>query len=430
MTDFFSTSSVSIWATLCFAVALVFNLWLKFWLASRHIRHVSHHRNAVPDVFAGKISLESHQKAADYTIAKSGLGLYELAWSAAILLGWTLLGGLSWINGILMDWLGTGLRQEITLLIAFALINSILDLPFTLYQTFVVEQRFGFNKTSVGLWLKDLVISTLLSLAIGVPFIALVLWMMGASGTWWWLWVWCAWMGFVLLAQWIYPTLIAPLFNKFQPLQDAQVVDRVSALMQRCGFTAKGFYVMDGSKRSAHSNAYFTGFGHSKRVVFYDTLLAQLSPDEVDAVLAHELGHFTHRHILKRMALMFTISLGGLFVLGWISQQAWFFYGLGVAPNLTTDNHALALILFMLIAPLVSTFLGPLFAHLSRKDEFEADAYAVAKTSGAALASALLKLFKDNASTLTPDPVYVRFYYSHPAASERLGRILLAPSST
>jgi STE24 endopeptidase len=267
--------------------------------------------------------------------------------------------------------------------------------------------------------LKSLVIGVLL----GLPLATLIVWMMGATGHFWWLWTWGVWMGFNLLMLLLYPTLIAPWFNQFKPLDNPELKDRVTGLMARCGFTSKGFFVMDGSKRSAHANAYFTGFGASKRVVFYDTLLAQLSPDEVDAVLAHELGHFKHRHILKRIVSMFGLSLLGFALLGWLSSQAWFYIGLGVIPNLRGANDALALLLFMMVLPLFSTFVGPLFAQLSRKHEFEADAYAVAQTSGADLSSALLKLYKDNASTLTPDPVYVKFYYSHPPASERLGRM-------
>ncbi|MEY3125541.1 MAG: hypothetical protein RLZZ573_2061, partial [Pseudomonadota bacterium] len=273
------------------------------------------------------------------------------------------------------------------------------------------------------LWLKDLLKSTVLAVVIGVPLASLILWMMGATGSLWWLWTWCVWMGFNVLAMLIYPSFIAPWFNQFKPLQDPALSTRVTALMARCGFTSKGFFVMDGSKRSGHANAYFTGFGASKRVVFYDTLLAQLTPEEVDAVLAHELGHFKHRHILKRMASLFGLSLVGFALLGWLSQQSWFYLGLGVAPNMTGANDALALLLFMVVLPLAGTFLGPLFAQISRKHEFEADAYAVEKTSGQALTTALLKLYKDNASTLTPDPVYVSFYYSHPPASERLGRL-------
>ncbi|MFZ2308444.1 MAG: M48 family metallopeptidase [Rhodoferax sp.] len=424
MTELFASNPASLTTTLVFAAALTLSLLLKFWLASRQIRHVAQHRDAVPQAFAHKITLAAHQKAADYTLTKTRFGMLELAWGAALTLGWTLLGGLSALNQSLVGWMGNSLSQQVALLATFVAIGGVLDLPFTLYQTFVIEERFGFNKTSLKLWLQDTAKSLLLSALIGLPFITLVLWMMGATGAWWWLWVWGVWMGFNLLALLIYPTWIAPLFNKFQPLEDPQVKERVTRLMARCGFTSKGFFVMDGSKRSAHANAYFTGFGASKRVVFYDTLLAQLSPAEVDAVLAHELGHFTHKHVIKRMISLFAMSLLGFAALGWVSQQAWFYTGLGVVPNIGAANDALALLLFMMVLPLLGTFVGPVFAQMSRQHEFEADAYAVTQTSGADLAGALLKLFEDNASTLTPDPVYVRFYYSHPPATERLGRIL------
>jgi STE24 endopeptidase len=423
MTDSFFNPSASLTTTVVFALALCASLLLKFWLAGRQISHVARNRSAVPAYFAKKISLAAHQKAADYTIAKTRFGMIELAWGAAITVCWTLLGGLSELNQLLARLLGYGMLQQVTLLAAFFAISGVLDLPVTLYQTFVIEERFGFNKTSVPLWLLDFAKSLLLSALIGLPFIALVIWMMGATGPWWWLWVWGVLMGFNLLALLIYPSWIAPLFNKFQPLDDPQIKERVTQLMTRCGFTSNGFFVMDGSKRSAHANAYFTGFGASKRVVFYDTLLAQLSPAEVDAVLAHELGHFKHQHVIKRIIGVFTVSLVGLSVLGWICQQAWFFTGLGVVPNLVAANNALALLLFMMVLPLLGTFIGPVFAQLSRRHEFEADGYAVAHTSGSALAGALLKLFEDNASTLTPDPVYVAVYYSHPPATERLRRI-------
>jgi STE24 endopeptidase len=424
MTDASNIPSLSMALTVAFAAALMAAMLLKFWLASRQIRHVALHRDAVPAAFADRITLTAHQKAADYTIAQGRFGLLELAWGTAITLGWTLMGGLSWLNALVAQWWAPGLAQQVALLTAFALIGSVIDLPFTLYRTFVLEQRFGFNKTTPSLWMKDLLKSSVVAAVIGLPLATLVLWMMGATGALWWLWTWGVWMGFNLLMLLVYPTWIAPWFNQFKPLDDPALKDRVSALMARCGFTSKGFYVMDGSKRSAHANAYFTGFGASKRVVFYDTLLAQLSPAEVDAVLAHELGHFSHRHIAKRIVLMFGLSLLGFAALGWLSQQLWFYTGLGVAPNLAGANDALALLLFMMVLPLAGTFVGPAMAQLSRKHEFEADAYASAKTSGTDLASALLKLYQDNASTLTPDPVYVKFYYSHPPASERLGRMM------
>jgi len=409
-----------------FSALLVLGLLVKFYLASRQIRHVARHRGAVPVAFAGTISLEAHQKAADYTITKARFGLLEMAFASAVLLGWTLLGGIDTLNQALA---GSGLAAwgvlapQLALLAAFGLVSGLLDLPFTLYSTFRIEERFGFNKMSFKLWLADLVKSTLVGLVIGLPIVALILWLMGSAGRLWWLWAWGAWMGFNLLVLVLYPTVIAPLFNKFKPLEDEALKARVTALMQRCGFAAKGLFVMDGSKRSAHANAYFTGFGAAKRVVFYDTLLKQLSPGEVDAVLAHELGHFKHKHIIKRIVSMFAMSLAGFALLGWLSSQVWFYTGLGVRPNLNGANDALALLLFLLVVPLFSFFISPVFAQFSRKHEFEADAYAVAQTDGRDLQSALLKLYKDNASTLTPDPVFVKFYYSHPPASERLGRM-------
>jgi STE24 endopeptidase len=412
--------------TYAFAAALLAGLAVKFWLASRQIRHVARHRDTVPAAFAQTMTLDAHQKAADYTIAKSRFGLVEMAWSAAMLLAWTLLGGLDVLNKVLLGWLGAGLVQQLALLAAFALIGGLLDLPFTLWQTFRLEERFGFNKMTFRLWLADAVKGTLLGALIGLPIAALILWLMGAAGSLWWLWAWAVWMGFNLLLMLVYPTFIAPLFNQFKPLDDATLQARVTALMQRCGFAAKGLFVMDGSRRSAHANAYFTGFGASKRVVFYDTLLRQLNADEVEAVLAHELGHFKRRHIVKRMAAMFALSLAGFALLGWVSGQSWFYAGLGVQPNMGAPNDALALLLFMLAVPVFTFFVAPLPAWLSRQHEFEADAYAVAQTSGTDLAAALLKLYQDNASTLTPDPLFVQFYYSHPPASERLARMAAA----
>ncbi|MDM0090576.1 MULTISPECIES: M48 family metallopeptidase [unclassified Variovorax] len=409
--------------TCAFAAALLVGLAVKFWLATRQIRHVARHRDAVPAVFAQTMTLAAHQKAADYTIAKTRFGLLEMAWGAALLLAWTLLGGLDLLNKVLLVWIGGGMAQQLALLAAFALIGGLLDLPFTLWQTFRLEERFGFNKMTFRLWLGDALKGTLLGAVIGLPIAALILWLMGAAGERWWLWAWAAWTAFNLLLMLVYPTFIAPLFNKFKPLDDAGLKARVTALMQRCGFAAKGLFVMDGSRRSAHANAYFTGFGASKRVVFYDTLLRQLNAGEVEAVLAHELGHFKHRHIVKRMVTMFALSLAGFALLGWVSSQSWFYAGLGVQPNMAAPNDALALLLFMLAVPVFGFFVAPLSARMSRKHEFEADAYAVAQTSGADLAAALLKLYQDNASTLTPDPVFVKFYYSHPPASERLARM-------
>lgn len=419
-------SDLSLVFTVVFCAALVLGLLTRFYLTSRQIRHVSEHRDSVPAAFASTISLESHQKAADYTITKARFGLLEMAFGAALLLGWTLLGGIDTVNQFLasssLASYGS-LVPQLALLAAFGLISGVLDLPFTLYSTFRIEERFGFNKMTFKLWLGDLVKGLLIGAVIGLPIIALILWLMGSAGSLWWLWAWGAWMGFNLLVLVLYPTVIAPLFNKFKPLDDETLKTRVTALMQRCGFAAKGLFVMDGSKRSAHANAYFTGFGAAKRVVFYDTLLKQLNPGEVDAVLAHELGHFKHKHIIKRIVSMFALSLAGFALLGWLSSQVWFYTGLGVRPNLAGANDALALLLFMLVVPLFSFFISPVFAQFSRKHEFEADAYAVAQTDGRDLQSALLKLYQDNASTLTPDPVFVKFYYSHPPASERLARM-------
>lgn len=419
------TASFSL--TLAFAAFLIAGLVVKFWLASRQIRYVARHRDAVPPAFAATVALAAHRKAADYTITKTRFGLLELAFGAALLLGWTLLGGLDALNRMLLAWIGSGMAQQLALVAAFAVVSGALDLPFTLYQTFVIEERFGFNKMSLKLWLADLAKSAALGAAIGLPILALILWLMAATGAFWWLWAWAVWMSFNLLLLLIYPTFIAPLFNKFKPLEDEALKARVTELMRRCGFAAKGLFVMDGSRRSAHANAYFTGFGAAKRVVFYDTLLSKLSPGEVDAVLAHELGHFKHKHIVKRIAGMFALSLAGFALLGWCSTQAWFYTGLGVRPNLTGPNDALALLLFLLAVPVFTFFISPLLALLSRRHEFQADAYAVRQTSGRDLSSALLKLYEDNASTLTPDPVFVKFYYSHPPASERLAR--MAPGS-
>jgi STE24 endopeptidase len=409
-----------------FAAALVAGLLLKLWLATRQIRHVAQHRAVVPAAFAERITLAAHQKAADYTIAKSRLGILELAFGAAVLLGWTLLGGLDMLNQALLGWLGAGLLQQLALLLSFVVIGGIIDLPFSLYGTFVLEEKFGFNKMTFKLWLVDAVKGAFIGALIGLPIAALILWLMGAAGDLWWLWAWCVWMGFNLLLLLIYPTFIAPLFNKFEPLADESLKERVTALMNRCGFTAKGLFVMDGSKRSAHANAYFTGFGASKRVVFFDTLLKSLTPGEVDAVLAHELGHFKHKHIIKRIVSMFAMSLAGFALLGFLSNQLWFYLGLGVRP-ITVDvqgtNSALALLLFMMAIPVFTVFISPLTSQVSRKHEFEADAYAVSQTQASDLKNALLKLYEDNASTLTPDPLFVKFYYSHPPASERLARM-------
>ena len=409
-----------------FVVALTLSLLVKFWLNTRQSRHVAQHRAQVPSAFASTIALDAHQKAADYTLVRSRFGLLTLAFNAAVLLGWTLLGGLDALNNLVLELLPAGvpgLAYQLALLMAFTLIGGLLDLPWELWNTFRIEQRFGFNRMTWQLYVADLAKGLLVGALIGLPIATLILWLMGAAGHTWWLWAWGAWMGFNLLMLVIYPTVIAPIFNKFEPLADARLRERVEGLMQRCGFASKGLFVMDGSRRSAHGNAYFSGFGPAKRVVFFDTLLARLNGAEVEAVLAHELGHFKHKHVLKRVITMFALSLGGFALLGWLSNQVGFYLALGVRPNMGPPNDAMALILFLLALPVFSFFLTPLAAHFSRRDEFQADAYACAHASGADLSSALLKLHEDNAGTLTPDPLYARFYYSHPPASERLAAI-------
>jgi STE24 endopeptidase len=416
-------ASLFTWA---FVAALLASLAVKFWLATRQMRHVAAHRGQVPAAFAGRVTLEAHQKAADYTLAKGRLALISSAFATAVLLGWTLLGGLAALDAAVFSAVQPrfgDLTYQLALLAAFVVIGSLLELPFDWISTFRVEQRFGFNRTTPALFWGDLAKGAAVSALIGLPLAALVLWIMGASGGLWWLWAWGAWVGFNLLLLVIYPTVIAPIFNKFEPLADEGLAQRVQALMQRCGFAAKGLFVMDGSRRSAHANAYFTGLGAAKRVVFFDTLLARLTPGEVEAVLAHELGHFKRRHVLKRMASIFGLSLLALALLGWLAGQAGFYQGLGVTPHLGAPNDGLALILFMLALPPFAFFAAPLGSRVSRKHEFEADAYACAQADGRALASALVKLHEDNAATLTPDPWYVRFYYSHPPAAERLAAL-------
>ncbi|MBC7729173.1 MAG: M48 family metallopeptidase [Microbacteriaceae bacterium] len=421
--------------TLMFAAALVLSLAVKLWLATRQMRHVAAHRNAVPTAFASAVTLAAHQRAADYTLAKGRFGLLTSAFASMLLLGWSLLGGLELLNISVRDAVQPhfgAMAYQLALLAAFTLIGALLDLPFELYSTFRIEQQFGFNRTSWKLYLTDLFKGTAVGVLIGLPLAAGVLWIMGATGSMWWLWAWGAWMVFNLTLMLLYPTVIAPLFNKFQPLADEALKSRVQALMQRCGFAAKGLFVMDGSRRSAHGNAYFTGLGAAKRVVFFDTLLDKLTPPEVEAVLAHELGHFKHRHISQRIVMLFAFSLAGLALLGWLAGRSWFYQGLGVSPNIAAPNDALALLLFLAVVPVFSFFTSPLMARLSRKHEFQADAYACAQANGADLARALLKLHEDNAATLTPDPLYARFYYSHPPAIERLAALppageLLAP---
>ncbi len=417
--------SAPIW-THVFAATLVASLLARAWLAARQARHVLAHRDAVPVQFRVTVELAAHRKAADYTLAKIRFGQVQMVFATVVLLGWTLFGGLDRLSSLLADAIGprwNGLAYELALVLGFALIGSLLELPFGLYSTFVLEARFGFNRMTWRLWLVDAAKGLLLGLAIGVPLLALVLWIIAASGPLWWLWAWMAWAAFNLIALVLVPTVIAPLFNRFVPLADASLEARIRALMARAGFAAKGLFVMDGSRRSAHANAYFTGFGASRRVVFFDTLLTRLAPAEVEAVLAHELGHFKLGHIARRIGALFTASFAVFAAFGWLAAQLWFFTGLGVQPPLGAPDGALAVLLLVLVAPVFGFFVAPLFAGLSRRHEFEADAWAAAQADGSALASALLKLHEDNASTLTPDPVYARFYYSHPPAVERLAAL-------
>ncbi len=399
-------------------------LVLRFWLSSRHIRHVLQHRAAVPAEFAAKIPLAAHQKAADYTVAKTRVGLVSLLFSSAVLIGFTLMGGLQWLAIQLAPIAGFGMKGQLALLAAFAVLSGLLDLPFDIYRQFVLEQRFGFNKMTFKLWLMDGIKGTLLGAAIGLPLAWVVLTLMDKSGSLWWLYAWLVWSGFQLLMMVLYPTVIAPMFNKFSPLEDASLKARIEGLMTRVGFASKGLFVMDGSKRSAHGNAYFSGFGANKRIVFFDTLLERLAPQEIEAVLAHELGHFKLKHIVKRIVVMFAVSLGFLALLGYLKNQPWFYQGLGVDPILASD--AMALILFMLVLPVFTFVLSPLTSISSRKHEFEADAFAATHANAGDLVSALVKMYEDNASTLTPDPLHSAFYDSHPPAAVRIRQLNLA----
>jgi len=406
-----------------FAAALTLSIAVRFWLATRQVRHVSRHRDAVPADFAGRITLQAHRRAADYTVARVRLGMVETVIGAMLLLGFTLFGGLQWLLDVLAQWLPQRpFARQIAFVAAVALIGALVDLPVAWYRQFRLEQRFGFNRMTPRLFTSDALKGAAVASALGLPLLALVLWLMRSAGGLWWLWAWGAWVAFNLAILVLYPTVIAPMFNRFEPLADGAVRQRVEALLARCGFASRGLFVMDGSRRSAHGNAYFTGLGRSKRIVFFDTLLARLEPDEVEAVLAHELGHFSRRHVLKRIALMFAASLAGLWLLGWLSGQAWFYQGLGVTPG-AGEFDAVALVLFVLALPVFTFVLQPLASWASRRHEFEADAFAAAHARAQDLVSALVKLYEDNASTLTPDPVHSAFYDSHPPASLRIGRL-------
>ena len=410
--------------TFIFVIALAFTSLAKLWLARRHLAYIAAHRAAVPEAFREKIMLADHQKAADYTSAKTRFAMLGILFDAALLLAFTLGGGIQLLADICNSWFGSPLAQGVATIVAVLLLSSLLEAPFSLYRTFVIEARFGFNKMTLRLYLIDALKGLLLGAILGLPLLSGVLWLMSAMGSYWWLYVWLAWMVFNLLILFIYPTFIAPLFNKFTPLQDEAMKTRIAALLGKCGFTASGLFVMDGSKRSAHGNAYFTGFGKTKRIVFFDTLLERLSGNEIEAVLAHELGHFKRRHVLKRIVATFAMSLGFLWLLGQLMQTAWFYQGLGVnTPHSTESGTALVLLLFFMILPLFSFALQPLLSAYSRKHEFEADAYAATQTAATDMVSALVKLYQDNAATLTPDPLYSKFYDSHPPAMARIAHL-------
>jgi STE24 endopeptidase len=412
---------------LLFLASVVAATATRVWLATRQVRHVARHRGAVPLQFAERIPLPAHQRAADYTVARVRLGLVETAVGTALLLGFTVLGGLEALAGLARSLLpDSPFWRQLLLVGAVGAIASLIDLPLAWYRQFGLEKRFGFNRMTPALFAADLAKGTGLALAFGLPLVAAVLALMERAGAAWWLWAWLVWVSFNLVVLLLYPTVIAPMFNRFVPLEPGPVRERVERLLARCGFGSKGLFVMDGSKRSAHGNAYFTGFGRSKRIVFFDTLLARLSPDEVEAVLAHELGHFTHRHILKRIVASFAISLVGLALLGWLSRQPWFYQGLGVTPQPGDLLGGYALLLFFLALPAFTFVLQPVSSWLSRRHEFEADAYAARQSSAEDLSRALVKLYEDNASTLTPDPVHSAFYDSHPPAAIRLARLARA----
>lgn len=407
-----------------FAAFLLATLALKLWLGMRQLRHVASHRDAVPAQFAQKIPLAAHQKAADYTITKTRLKLVMLVVNAIVLVGFTLLGGLQWLSLQIIALAGPGMVYQIGLIAVVMLISGVIDLPFEYYKQFTLEEKFGFNKMSPGLFFGDLVKSTAVGSVIGLPLIWVTLTLMDKAGALWWLYAWGLWCVFQMLMLGFYQSVVAPLFNKFTPLQDDSLRMRIEGLMQRVGFASKGLFVMDGSRRSAHGNAYFSGFGSAKRIVFFDTLLARLAPSEIEAVLAHELGHFKLHHVIKRIAIIFVVSLGFLALLGYLKNQIWFYQGLGVQPMPTVSNDAMALLLFMFVLPVFTFILSPLTSIASRKHEFEADAFAAHHSSSQDLIAALVKLYEDNASTLTPDPLHSAFYDSHPPASLRVQRLL------
>ncbi len=405
--------------TVLFLFFLVAMVATQIWLARRHILNVLKYRPTVPQAFEGNISLADHQKAADYTAAKTRLGIIETLLGAFILLGWTLGGGLEAMNTLVIAWEFDAVVTGTLFILGIMIISSVIDLPMSIYQTFRLEARFGFNKTTPATFISDMAKGLLLMLIIGTPLLAAILWIMEKMGSYWWIYVWLLWTGFSLLMLWAYPAFIAPLFNKFRPLEDGATRDRIQSLLKRTGFKSRGIFVMDGSKRSAHGNAYFTGFGKNKRIVFFDTLLETLSDAEMEAVLAHELGHFKRKHVIKRMVYIFSTSLLGLYILGWLMQQSWFFTGLGASSSSTY----MALVLFMLAGSVFTFFLSPLTSWFSRKHEFEADEFAAQTSNADDLVNALVKMYKENAATLTPDKLHSVFYDSHPPAPIRIAHL-------
>ena len=405
--------------TLLFLVMLAISTSMRLYLSQRQINNVLKNRDAVPDSFAGKISLEDHQKAADYTTTKVRFGRLPLFYEVALILIWTLGGGLQWLDQNVMTLELSPIFTGISVILAFTLISSLLDLPFTVYSTFVIEEKFGFNRTTVKTFITDMLKGGLLGLIIGVPLLYIILWLMEQTGDQWWIYTWLVISVFSLFMMWVYPTWIAPIFNKFEPLEEGDTLNRITGLLKRCGFNSNGIFVIDGSKRSSHGNAYFSGFGRNKRIVFFDTLLKMLDDDELEAVLAHELGHFKKKHIIKGMVISFGTTLIALAILAWLMKADWFYTSLGVSQPSTY----MALLLFMLVLPVFTFVLQPLFSIFSRKNEFEADAFAAEQTDAKYLVQALVGLYRENANTLTPDPVYSAFYDSHPPAPVRIAHL-------
>jgi STE24 endopeptidase len=405
--------------TVIFLFALVISYGLQFWLSARQKSHVAANREQVPQAFRDRVTLSAHQKAADYTIEKSKLGDIDGGVGMLFLLLLTLGGGISLVFDFWSTFELSPIKADLLSVASIFLLMTIVEIPFSLYQTFVVEDKYGFNKNTLPQFAKDQMISMGLTLGIGLPILALILWVMDSIGSLWWLYAWAIIMSFSLLMSWLFPTLIAPLFNKFTPMQDGSLKDRIKSLLERCGFNSQGIFIMDGSRRSGHGNAYFTGLGNNKRIVFFDTLVNSLDEEELEAVLAHELGHFKCKHVIKMLVASSVMTLISFAVLGWLITQDWFFDGLGV----DTHSNAAALLLFMLVSPVFTTFMQPISAYFQRKFEFEADEFATRHAQGRKMISGLVKLYEENASTLTPDPIYSAFHYSHPPAAIRIAHI-------